>query len=82
MSWRPDNWKNPHTEEYAKNMGYPDSPYEEVYEAGADAMLEAVIKWLKGYHMGTVPRLDRHNRPAPEFEFVIPEKDLKEMEEK
>lgn len=40
MSWRPEGWRNPHIDALAKEIGHADSPYEAVFEAGADAMLE------------------------------------------
>jgi hypothetical protein len=51
MNWingRPDCWVNPHD---FRNPDHVDNPYVEMecansYEAGASAMLSAVIKWL------------------------------------
>lgn len=46
-SWRPSNWKNPHKDYWGKEMTLKED-YETnqhfSYEAGADAMLEALKK--------------------------------------
>ena len=39
--WRPDDWVNPH----GKGDWIGDLPHE-AYEAGASAMLSALLKWL------------------------------------
>ncbi len=46
MSWRPEEWKNPYRE-YLKEHHVYDAAFEcfaQMYEAGADAMLEALRK--------------------------------------
>lgn len=51
MSWRPEGWENPHTD--AGRFGS--------FEAGADAMLEALKKkgaWMTPEHM-KIPAPDR-----------------------
>lgn len=52
MSWRPDDWKNPHThadKEYQEDgmRSVTPNPLHYEYEAGADAMLEARDKELR-----------------------------------
>jgi len=81
MNWingRPENWKNGWDKQREEDGMFSKA---EIFEAGADKMLKALLEWLKQYHTATYHNLDRHNKPAPELEFVIPEKVLKEMEE-
>ena len=40
MNWRPEGWENPHVDALAKATGHPDSIYEPIFEAGADAMYQ------------------------------------------
>jgi len=90
MNWingRPEDWTRwseekrriivPTTASFDITRRVSDS---EIYEAGASAMLPAVLKWLKQYRKGLYPLTDNYNKPDPQFEFIIPEKDLKELE--
>jgi hypothetical protein len=42
--WRPDQWVNPFSK--AERPLLPDDKQERIFEAGASAMLESVVKWL------------------------------------
>jgi hypothetical protein len=95
MSWRPkEGWVNPFQGAFERcQKSYPNGiprgyhilqevGHEEGHEEGADKMLKALVEWLKQYYKSTYPLLDRHNNVGLVVEFVIPEKDLKELEAK
>jgi hypothetical protein len=48
-NWRPEGWENPYSREYLKEL-YGDRPYQledyeaKIFEAGVNAMLEALRK--------------------------------------
>ena len=55
--WRPDGWKNPYVDEYDSQ------PHRAiVYEAGADAMLEALKKQHRVKYLN-------YEIPNPDFPF-------------
>lgn len=46
-SWRPPNWENPYGSSSSDKVVRPIRAYElSAFEAGADAMHKAVIKWI------------------------------------
>lgn len=52
MKWRPKEWKNPFqqiADTHVTQVGCKDDPA--IFEAGADAMLKAIIDWFnkQGY---------------------------------
>ena len=54
MSWRPSDWKNPHWKRSNPNLGEPEliiGRIANAFEAGADAMLEALRELAKNPHM-------------------------------
>ena len=62
MSWRTEEWVNPHSRKYLKNL-YGDKPYRledeeaKIFEAGADAILEALRgQGVSTKEIGTVIR--------------------------
>ena len=70
-----DCWYNPLSEA-------GESAFCAANEDATNAMLKSLVEWLKQYHPEKCLLVDRHNKPSPALEFVIPKKDLKEIEAK
>jgi hypothetical protein len=65
MDWRPEGWENPHVDALAKATGHPDSIYEPIFEAGADAMYQPAhdkgyIEGQAGLARGIVEKMAPH----------------------
>lgn len=89
--WRPKNWDNPYKlSDKAKEKGYaliPGDGWHYGYEAGADAILEALKKEGKyidaseypyGFVLNEIPPIQRLTRMFKGWVVIIPDERIKE----
>jgi hypothetical protein len=78
-NWRPDGWKNPHDRKYLKkihgNKPYQLQDYEShIFEAGADAMLEALKNSEGSFHVARSAFMGKNNGT---WVFILDQEDGK-----
>ena len=76
---RPEGWKNPHYDKRADGTAsnLKKKPEYDIYEAGADAMLEGLVNSAESYHPNSgilKDKLKKHSFPKGRLVFIPEER--------
>lgn len=76
-NWRPDNWKNPYPEPKLSREAY-DKVFYDIYEAGADAVLEGLKDEGVFTYGNHTPDIDLDDAPEVSGYWVFIPEEVKE----